>query len=132
MFVSSGILGAPSPSRAVGPRPPRPASGAVHLPYAALMPGLPWLVLPTFNEAENLERMIATAAAVLAACSPDGHRILVVDDGSPDGTGAIADRLAAEREHVEVLHRTEREGLGPAYLAGFAHALAAGAGYVFE
>ena len=104
----------------------------MHLPYAALMPGLPWLVLPTFNEAENLERMIDSASAVLAACSPEGHRILVVDDGSPDGTGAIADRLAAEREQIEVLHRTEREGLGPAYLAGFAHALASGAGYVFE
>ena len=96
------------------------------------MPGLPWLVLPTFNEAENLERVIDSASSVLAACSPEGFRILVVDDGSPDGTGAIADRLAAEREQIEVLHRATREGLGPAYLAGFAHALAGGAGYVFE
>ena len=96
------------------------------------MPGLPWLVLPTFNEAENLERVVEAASSVLARCAPDGFRILVVDDGSPDGTGAIADRLAVERSEVEVLHRTERAGLGPAYLAGFAHALGQGAGYVFE
>ena len=79
------------------------------------MPGLPWLVLPTFNEAENLERIVAAASDVLAAASPDGFRILIVDDGSPDGTGAIADRLADERSDVRVLHRTTREGLGPAF-----------------
>ena len=96
------------------------------------MPGLPWLVLPTFNEAENLERIVAAACDVLTAAAPDGFRILVVDDDSPDGTGAIADRLAAERPQVEVLHRTERTGLGPAYLAGFRRALDGGAAYVFE
>jgi dolichol-phosphate mannosyltransferase len=69
---------------------------------------------------------------VLAAAAPDGFRILVVDDGSPDGTGTIADGLAAEHGEVEVLHRTTREGLGPAYLAGFARALEAGASFVFE
>jgi len=96
------------------------------------MPGLPWLVLPTFNEAENLERVVEIASRVLEECSPEGFRILVVDDGSPDGTGQIADRLAGERPEVRVLHRTERAGLGPAYLAGFAHVLENGAGYVFE
>ena len=96
------------------------------------LPGLPWLVLPTFNEAENLERIVAAASDVLAAAAPEGFRILVVDDGSPDGTGAIADRLAAERPQVLVLHRAEREGLGPAYLAGFRHALDGGATHVFE
>lgn len=96
------------------------------------MPGLPWLVLPTFNEAENLERIVAAASDVLAVAAPGGFRILVVDDGSPDGTGAIADRLAQERAEVHVLHRTAREGLGPAYLAGFRQALDAGAGCVFE
>ncbi len=96
------------------------------------MLGLPWLVLPTFNEAENLARIIAAASDVLVDASPDGFRILVVDDGSPDGTGAIADRLAQERPEVQVLHRMTREGLGPAYLAGFRHALDAGAGFVFE
>ena len=95
-------------------------------------PGRPWLILPTFNEQENLERMVGAAREVLAGCAPEGFAILVVDDDSPDGTGAIADRLAAEHAEVQVLHRTTREGLGPAYLAGFRHALDAGAGYVFE
>jgi dolichol-phosphate mannosyltransferase len=94
--------------------------------------GVPWLILPTFDEAENIELIVAAAHEVLTAASPEGFRILVVDDDSPDGTGRIADRLAAEHEEVEVLHRTAREGLGPAYIAGFRHALAGGAGYVFE
>jgi dolichol-phosphate mannosyltransferase len=94
--------------------------------------GLPWLILPTFDEAENIELIVGAALDVLRAASPDGFRILVVDDDSPDGTGRIADRLAAEHEEVEVLHRTVREGLGPAYIAGFQHALARDAGYVFE
>ena len=97
------------------------------------MRGPAWLVLPTFNEAENLERIVAAARAALSSAAPEGFRILVVDDDSPDGTGAIADRLAAAHPgEVEVLHRTVREGLGPAYLAGFRHALAAGAGAVME
>ena len=94
--------------------------------------GAPWLVLPTFDEAENIELIVRAADAVLRAAAPEGHRILVVDDGSPDGTGQIADRLAAELGTVEVLHRTERQGLGPAYLAGFARALDGGAGFVLE
>ena len=93
---------------------------------------VPWLILPTFNEAENIEAIVRAADAVLAGASPEGHRILVVDDSSPDGTGALADLLAEELAAVTVLHRTEREGLGPAYLAGFAHALAAGATHVIE
>jgi dolichol-phosphate mannosyltransferase len=96
------------------------------------MPGLPWLVLPTFNEAENIEPIVRAADAVLHRAAPDGHRILVVDDSSPDGTGQLADALAAELGSVEVLHRTDRTGLGPAYLAGFRHALAGGAGHVME
>jgi dolichol-phosphate mannosyltransferase len=97
------------------------------------MPGTPWLILPTYNEAENVEPVVAAARAALASAAPEGFRILVVDDGSPDGTGAIADRLAAAHPgEVEVLHRTERTGLGPAYLAGFARALAGGAGFVCE
>jgi dolichol-phosphate mannosyltransferase len=94
--------------------------------------GQPWLILPTFNEAENLELIVAASLDVLRAASPDGFRILVVDDDSPDGTGRIADRLASEHEEVLVLHRTVREGLGPAYVAGFQHALTGGAGFVFE
>jgi dolichol-phosphate mannosyltransferase len=73
--------------------------------------------LPTYNERENLERMIV-------ALEPLGVRVLVIDDGSPDGTGAIADSLAAERDWLSVLHREKKEGLGPAYLAAFEHLLA--------
>jgi dolichol-phosphate mannosyltransferase len=98
----------------------------------ALAEGEPWLVLPTFNEAENLETVMGAARATLERAAPGGYRILVVDDGSPDGTGEIADRLAGAHPEVRVLHRSEREGLGPAYLAGFAHALDHGAGFVFE
>jgi dolichol-phosphate mannosyltransferase len=97
------------------------------------MPGPPWLVLPTFNEAENIEAVVAAARRVLTAAAPEGFRVLVVDDDSPDGTGRIADALAAAHpDAIEVLHRPVREGLGPAYLAGFARALAGGAGFVFE
>jgi dolichol-phosphate mannosyltransferase len=96
------------------------------------VPGPAWLILPTFDEAENIELIVDAALSVLRAAAPDGFRILVVDDNSPDGTGRIADRLAAAHREVEVLHRTERAGLGPAYLAGFAHALGHGAAYVFE
>ena len=91
-----------------------------------------WLILPTFNEAENLEAIVRASADVLEECAPGAWRILVVDDSSPDGTGAIADRLSDELQELAVLHRTEREGLGPAYLAGFRHALDQGADYVFE
>ena len=90
-----------------------------------------WLILPTYNEAENLERIVRAALPRLAEGSPEPH-ILVVDDGSPDGTGRIADRLAAELPGVEVLHRTAKEGLGRAYLAGFRHALDRGADQVIE
>ncbi|MHB8531461.1 MAG: polyprenol monophosphomannose synthase [Solirubrobacteraceae bacterium] len=96
------------------------------------MSGEPWLILPTYNEAANVEPIVRASAQVLGEAAPDGFRILVVDDGSPDGTGEIADGLAAEQEWVEVLHRTEKAGIGPAYLAGFAYALAHGAGYVME
>ena len=96
------------------------------------MSGVPWLVLPTYNEAENLEKMIAAAGSVLESATSDGFAILVADDSSPDGTGQIADRLAAEHEWVHVLHRTKKEGIGPAYIAGFKYALAHGADYVME
>jgi dolichol-phosphate mannosyltransferase len=96
------------------------------------MPGEPWLILPTYNEAENVQAIVAAAAEVLAGAAPDGFRVLVVDDGSPDGTGEIADHMAAELDWLEVLHRTEKNGIGPAYLAGFRHALDHGAGYVME
>ncbi len=96
------------------------------------MPGEPWLILPTYNEAENIEAIMNAAAEVLSTAAPEGFRILVVDDGSPDGTGEIADTMAARHQWAQVLHRTAKGGIGPAYLAGFAHALGEGAGYVME
>ncbi|MEK6227810.1 MAG: polyprenol monophosphomannose synthase [Actinomycetota bacterium] len=90
-----------------------------------------WLVLPTYNEAENLEAIVRASLPHLASTGLE-HRLLVVDDGSPDGTGEIADRLAAEIEQVEVLHRSRKQGIGPAYLAGFRHAMAAGANLLLE
>ena len=83
----------------------------------------PWVVLPTYNEAESIERVLGTVRGAL----PEA-RVLVVDDGSPDGTGD----LAAAFDGVEVLRRTRKDGLGAAYVAGFGHALAHGAGAVFE
>jgi dolichol-phosphate mannosyltransferase len=87
-----------------------------------------WLILPTYNEAANVEPIVRSARAQLR----DGDHILIVDDNSPDGTGALADALAAEIAGVEVLHRAGKQGLGRAYLAGFERALAAGADYVLE
>jgi len=87
-----------------------------------------WLILPTYNEAENIAPFVEAVQAEL----PAGAQVLIVDDNSPDGTGRIADRLVAEREGVRVLHRPLREGLGPAYIAGFREALAAGAGLILE
>jgi dolichol-phosphate mannosyltransferase len=91
------------------------------------MAGSPWVVLPTYNEAENVEPLVRAVLAALPAA-----RVLVVDDSSPDGTGAIADRLAAELPAVTVLHRPQKAGLGRAYVSGFAHALAGGATHVIE
>lgn len=94
---------------------------------------VPWLVIPTYDEAENVETVVARSRETLASACPDGFRILIVDDRSPDGTGEIADRLAAEHpDEVQVLHRDRPMGLGPAYLAGFDVALSAGATHVME
>jgi dolichol-phosphate mannosyltransferase len=76
------------------------------------------VIVPTYNERENLEPIVARVRSAV----PDAH-LLVADDGSPDGTGEIADRLAAADTHVHVLHRRTKEGLGAAYLAGFAWGL---------
>ncbi len=84
--------------------------------------------LPTYDERENLEPMLRALREVLG---PD-DAVLVIDDNSPDGTGELADRLAAELDFVEVLHRQRKEGLGPAYLAGFRRALERGAELVVE
>jgi dolichol-phosphate mannosyltransferase len=83
------------------------------------------ICLPTYNERENLSR-------VIDALEPLGVRVLVIDDSSPDGTGELADRLAADRDWISVLHRPRKEGLGPAYLAGFHEVLRGDAAYVLE
>jgi dolichol-phosphate mannosyltransferase len=81
--------------------------------------------LPTYNERENLESMVR-------ALGEHDVRVLVIDDNSPDGTGEIADELASALRYVDVLHRERKEGLGPAYLAGFRRALADGAERILE
>ena len=81
--------------------------------------------LPTYNERENLELMVRALREL-------GLAVLVIDDSSPDGTGELADRLAGELDRVEVLHRERKEGLGPAYLAGFRHVLAGDAELVVQ
>jgi dolichol-phosphate mannosyltransferase len=83
------------------------------------------VIVPTYNERENI-RQVATAVR------QHGYELLIVDDGSPDGTGAIADELAAADDAIHVLHRTTKEGLGPAYAAGFARALELGAEIICE
>jgi dolichol-phosphate mannosyltransferase len=86
------------------------------------------ICLPTYNERENLDPMVRA----LGGLGLEGLEVLVIDDASPDGTGEIADRLGAELPWVHVLHRKRKEGLGPAYLAGFRRALELGADLVFE
>ncbi|HLF44315.1 MAG TPA: polyprenol monophosphomannose synthase [Acidimicrobiia bacterium] len=83
------------------------------------------VVIPTYNERENLSHIVA-------AVTNQGYRVLIVDDSSPDGTGELADRIAAQDALVGVIHRPEKEGLGPAYASGFDRALGAGAEIVIE
>ena len=90
-----------------------------------------WLILPTYNEAANIEAVVHAALGRLDEAGA-AHTVLIVDDNSPDGTGEIADRLAAQLEPVRVLHRARKEGLGRAYLAGFESALGEGAELVME
>jgi dolichol-phosphate mannosyltransferase len=90
-----------------------------------------WLVLPTYNEAENIGPLVRAALEELAKTRVP-HRVLIVDDNSPDGTGDLADDLARGNPAVQVLHRARKEGLGRAYLAGFTRALEGGATHVIE
>jgi dolichol-phosphate mannosyltransferase len=90
-----------------------------------------WVVLPTYDERDNLAPIVAGIRHALDEAAPD-HVVLVVDDSSPDGTGEMADRLAASDDQVRVLHRARKEGLGQAYIAGFRTALAEGAALVLE
>jgi dolichol-phosphate mannosyltransferase len=87
--------------------------------------------LPTYNERDNLEPMVRTLDDVFRRHDLDA-RVLVIDDSSPDGTGEVADRLTCEFRFLSVLHRPKKEGLGPAYLAGFVWALATDADRIVE
>jgi dolichol-phosphate mannosyltransferase len=93
------------------------------------MPTRAVVCLPTYDERDNIEPMIRALGDVLDTTR---DRVLVIDDGSPDGTGEIAERLASELPWLEVLHRTAKEGIGRAYLAGFARALESDAQLVLE
>ena len=86
------------------------------------------IVIPTYDEAANVGAIVDAALARL----PDSRRLLIVDDSSPDGTGQIADRIAAVRPEVSVLHRPTKEGIGPAYVDGFGRALADGADLIAQ
>ena len=85
------------------------------------------VILPTYNEVDGLEPLLRATAEELERAVPGQWRLLVVDDMSPDGTGALCDRLSEEMSELEVLHRQGKAGLGQAYLAGFRHAVGAGA-----
>lgn len=92
----------------------------------------PWVVVPTYNEIDNVERVVLGLARTLEAAIADDYRILVVDDDSPDGTGARVDELARDLDRLCVLHRIDKQGLAAAYAAGFAVALAADATHVVQ
>jgi len=87
----------------------------------------PLVIVPTYNESENIERLLDAIHEVL----PEGH-VLVVDDGSPDGTGALVDARAEKDERVHIMHREAKQGLGRAYLAGFRWALERDYTHIFE
>ena len=95
------------------------------------LPGSVWVVIPTYDEHENVAPIVEAVRAELEKLGV-AHTVLVVDDSSPDGTGEIADGLAAADPHVQVLHRPHKRGLGPAYIAGFRRALDAGAELIVE
>jgi dolichol-phosphate mannosyltransferase len=91
-----------------------------------------WVVMPTYNEAANIDGIVRATLAELDRVCPDQHTLLIVDDSSPDGTGEMADALSRELPAIQVLHRTVKTGLGHAYLAGFERALSGGADLVIE
>lgn len=93
--------------------------------------GAVWVVLPTYDEAENVVAMLSALTGLFDETGIDGH-VLVVDDGSPDGTALLAERFARDDPRVRVLNRARKEGIGPAYRAGFREALDAGADLIVE
>jgi dolichol-phosphate mannosyltransferase len=91
-----------------------------------------WIVIPTYNEAENIGPIVRAVSDEMSKIAPGEYRILIVDDNSADGTGELADGLTDELDQLEILHRAAKDGLGRAYLAGFEHALANGAELVVQ
>ncbi|MER5835973.1 glycosyltransferase, partial [Streptomyces sp. NPDC002130] len=89
--------------------------------------GTALVIIPTYNEAENIKSIVGRVREAV----PEAH-VLVADDNSPDGTGKLADELTVEDDHVHVLHRKGKEGLGAAYLAGFRWGLERGYGVLIE
>ncbi|MEK7816691.1 MAG: glycosyltransferase, partial [Actinomycetota bacterium] len=89
------------------------------------------IILPTYNESENIKRLVDALQDMFASGSLSGN-IIIVDDDSPDGTGRIADSLAERYPNLSVIHRPVKEGIGPAYVAGFKQALATSSRYIFE
>src|SRR4051794_9482999 len=104
--------------------PPRPS-----LPAARSRGGRTWIVVPTYNEAGNLPELVRRLRAVLPA---EDARLLIVDDDSPDGTGRLAEQMAQADSELRVMHRTSKDGIGAAYLAGFRTALRSGATRVVQ
>jgi dolichol-phosphate mannosyltransferase len=94
-------------------------------------PGPVWVIVPTYNERDNLEPLVSSILHELERVAPE-HAVLIVDDSSPDGTGELADRIAEREPRVRVLHHKEKRGLGRAYLAGFRRALEEGAELLIE
>jgi len=113
------------------PDPTRTSPTAFPRPHGSLLTEPLWVVLPTFDEADNIAGAVGAVLAALTLLAADPH-VLVVDDASPDGTGAIAEAIAADDPRVHVLHREAKRGLGTAYLDGFKLALEAGAAHVLE
>jgi dolichol-phosphate mannosyltransferase len=112
-------------ARALGWEPPQAADGPVRDRSSV------WVCVPTYNEAATVQPLCRAVLATLRDAGIDGH-VLVIDDGSPDGTGALAEELRATEPRMHVLHRRSKDGIGPAYLAGFAQALANGADLIVE
>jgi dolichol-phosphate mannosyltransferase len=90
-----------------------------------------WVCVPTYNEAPHVERLCLAVLSAMGKARIDGH-LLVIDDGSPDGTGELAEALRSSQPRLHVLHRASKDGIGSAYLAGFAYALRHGADLVVE
>jgi dolichol-phosphate mannosyltransferase len=135
--VTQSLLGAPrvrgDRARRTKPGPPvsPPASARTVLHRTSALLPVVWVCVPTYNEAPHVQSLCVAVLATLREAGIDGH-LLIIDDASPDGTGKLAEALRASHPRLHVLHRKSKDGIGPAYAAGFEHALAQGADLVVE